>query len=246
MCSDLISFYTTTHPVPGVVSGVKLQQIGCVFSQHSHIFSGLGQLVPAYIELPELSQHSQPFESHEVVIAGIQKLKVGLQFRWQRQHMEFVFTSFGTLKLPINPYDQFKLHNNLFHFTMWEMSSRWVNSLELMVRCRSALRLEISFILLKLLPWRFTTWTHVQKGLLWEQEMMWKWSCFREERLLTVIWLRTLALATLSRIFSSKLKNLGCGFSTGSMSRTFLSRMISLEVSSLPVLWSCRSGCSWS
>lgn len=81
MCSYLISFYSTTHPVPGVVSGVKLQQSGCVFSQHSHIFSGLGQLVPAYIELPELSQHSQPFEGHEVVVAGIQKLKVGLRFR---------------------------------------------------------------------------------------------------------------------------------------------------------------------
>lgn len=43
-------------------------------------------------------------------------------------------------------------------FTMWEMSSRRVNSLKLMVRCRRAVRWEISFILLRLLPWRFSTW----------------------------------------------------------------------------------------
>lgn len=56
----VILFDNATHPVPGVVSGVKLQQSGCVFSQHSRIFSGLGQLVPAHVELFELSQRSQP------------------------------------------------------------------------------------------------------------------------------------------------------------------------------------------
>lgn len=132
-------------------------------------------------------------------------------------------------------------------FTMWEMSSRRVNSLKLMVRCRRAVRLEISFILLKLLPWRFSTWRFDTLKIVYCECRTWLENevVIWEDRLLTVIWLRTLALATWSRILSSKLNNLGCGFSTGSMLRTSLSRMISLEgVSFRPLLWPSNSGCS--
>lgn len=133
-------------------------------------------------------------------------------------------------------------------FTMWEMSFRCVNSLKLMVRCRRAVRLEISFILLKLLPRRFSTWRFELLKIVhceWRRKRLQNEVWSDEDRLLTVIWLRTLALATLKRILSFKLNNLGCGFRTGSMLRTFLSKMISLEgVSSLPVLCYWNSGCS--
>lgn len=71
-------------------------------------------------------------------------------------------------------------------FTMWEMSSRRVNSLKLMVRCRRAVRWEISFILHRLLPWRFSTWRlNTLKiedwSLLWAYEMASKSSCLLEK-----------------------------------------------------------------
>lgn len=133
---------------------------------------------------------------------------------------------------------------SFFIFTMWEMSSRHVNSLKLMVRCRRAVRREISFILLRLLPWRFNTWKFDMTKIIHCEHM--KWSANEADHwVLTVIWLRTLALATLRRILSSKLNNVGCGFSTGSMLRASLSRIISLEeISCLPGLWPTNAGCS--
>lgn len=129
-------------------------------------------------------------------------------------------------------------------FTMWEMSSRHVNSLKLMVRCRRAVRREISFILLRLLPWRFNTWKFDVMKIIHCEHV--KLSANEADHwVLTVIWLRTLALATLRRILSSKLNNVGCGFSTGSMLRASLSRMISLEeISCLPGLWPSNAVCS--
>lgn len=146
-----------------------------------------------------------------------------------------------------------KLNNIIFYHclymcTMWEMSSSRVNLLKLIVRCRRAVRQEISFILLRLLPWRLSTWRFNTLIIVYCECMkrLHNQAVMRTARILTVIWLRTLALATLSRILPSKLNNLGCGFSTGSMLRTSLSIMTLLEeVSSLSVWCTDTACCSW-
>lgn len=52
-----------------------------MFSQHSRLFSQLGQLVPANVKLFEVLQPSQAFKSYQMVVANVQKLKVGLRLR---------------------------------------------------------------------------------------------------------------------------------------------------------------------
>lgn len=53
-------FDSSTYPVPWVVSTVQFQQGRGVFSQDVHLLPGLGQLVPAQVQLFELMQPSEP------------------------------------------------------------------------------------------------------------------------------------------------------------------------------------------
>lgn len=53
----------SSHPFPGVMARVELQQHRCVFPQHSCLFSRLGQLVPAHVQMFEALQISQAFKS---------------------------------------------------------------------------------------------------------------------------------------------------------------------------------------
>lgn len=50
-----------------------------MLSQHGRVFSCLGQLVPAHVQLFEVCQTSQPLKSHQLVVAGVQKLEAWLQ-----------------------------------------------------------------------------------------------------------------------------------------------------------------------
>lgn len=119
--------------------------------------------------------------------------------------------------------------------TMCEISSRRVKSLKLRVRrCRDASR-EISESLFRLLPCRFSTCVTRIK-LDSEQKNVKQFLslntfsvyCFGVISLmvyiLTVIWLRTFALATVSIDFSSRMSILGWGFRMGSMFNTSSSR----------------------
>ena len=180
--------------------------------------SGFGQLVPPHIELLELSQPPQPLEGHQAVEARIHRLEVRLWY-WKDNWWGF---SWHTVYFKLN--SMFSYHHSHHVRNVIEACELIAADGE-MPQSREAGNL---LYLAQTVPMKvqYLEIQNIKDIVLLVHQIGFKIKPLCEPIILTVIWLRTLALATLSRILLSKLNNLGCGLSTGSMLRTSLSRMI--------------------